>query len=145
MHLIKTIVGFLIIYPVFLVANFSCEKTSASNLQRIDTVKYEAILSNNTSDWCVTMVNPSDIYTDSNNAPMNGGSFECGESQTIETTFTIKKYTNRYIYLGMSAYNQWYGVYPYPQSAVTLNIYLNGTIVATQSSTIKDSIRYLIY
>jgi hypothetical protein len=133
--------------------SISCGKKNTASLilQRVDTVKYEAILNGYTSDWCVTSVVP-DFKSISGN-PLSIGpygnaaytNFECGETQNEEITFTVNKYINISIPLEMKAYNQWYGTPPYPDSIVTLNIYLNDSIVATQSSRIKDSIQYTIY
>jgi len=70
---------------------------------------------------------------------------ECGETQNFEVTFTIKKYTNNYIYLGMSAYNMWPSSPPWADSAITIKIYLNGALVATQNGKVKDSLKYIVY
>lgn len=124
--------------------NFSCTKTPTSNFQRTDTIRYEAILDNSSNDWCVSGFIPKYMGTDTIlAAPIT--SSECGETQNFELTFEIKKYTNNNIYLGMSAYNMWPSSPPWADSAITINIYLNSTLVATQSGKVKDSLNYIVY
>ena len=122
---------------------FSCTKshTSTEVLERVDTVKYEAILNNYTNDWCVNSINMATInqlvvtltgYRQNSDSNYYIG--ECNLTQNQVFIFTVNKYVNKSIPLAMNAYNQWYNTPPYPDSIVTLNIYLNDTIVATQNS-----------
>ena len=145
MKIIKTKPYCLIFFSWYLMSNYSCTKSPSSTFQRIDTVKYEAIIDYGTRDWCVTGTYPVSIGTDTTIIPWNVFG-ECNETQNVEATFTIKKYTNNYIYLGIKAYNQWPNASPtYPDSAVTINIFLNNILVATQTAKTKDSLRYIIY
>jgi hypothetical protein len=142
---IKIKIFYLVIISLYLVANTSCTKHTSSTFQGIDTIRYEAILDYGSRDWCVTGVYPINIGTDTNFVPTNVFG-ECNQFQNnVEATFYMKKYTNNYIYLSIYGYNQWPNVPPYPDSAITLNIFLNGNLVATQTAKTKDSLRYIIY
>jgi len=141
----------LIVLSIFLAAIFSCRKDSGSSkvLEKVDTVKYEALL-NNAVAWCLSISvppydsisgNPADIAPFSNKTGFSH--LECGNNQNDTLIFTVNKYRNASIRLLMFGSRQDTGGSP-PDSSVTLNIYLNGIIVATQSSTTKDSIQYII-
>lgn len=144
MYLINAKSSHLIFLSGLLMAIFSCTKTPTSNFQRIDTIRYEAILDNSSNDWCVSGFNPHYMGADTDlPAPITAS--ECGETKNFEVTFTIKKYSNNYLYLGMSAYNMWPSSPPWADSAITLNIYLNGALVATQTGKVKDSLKYTAF
>lgn len=130
---------------ICLIINNSCTKHGVSStFQRIDTVRYQAILNDSTNDWCVTGVYPVAIGTDTTFIATNEFS-ECGETKNVDQTFFIKKYTHNNIYLGIYGYNQWPNNPPFADWPVTINIYVNGNLVATQTARIKDSIKYIIY
>jgi len=137
--------GYLAICSFYMVVHISCTKNISSSFQGMDTIRYEAILDTGSRDWCVTGVYPVNIGTDTNFVPVNVFG-ECNQFQNnVEDTFYVKKYTKNYIYLSIYGYNQWPNTAPYPDSAITLNIFLNGHLVATQTAKSKDSLRYIIY
>ena len=142
-----------IIVSVIFVIIFSCKKSSNSNqvLQRVDTVKYEAILTNGNNDWCVNLFAPGTAKSISGGylgiPPNNQGIYyfgECNETVNQEYQFTVDKYVGKSISLSISAYNQYPNSTVYYDSALTLNIYINNIIVATQTNKEKDTVGYII-
>ncbi len=143
----------LVIFSILIVMLSACSKTNTSAvLQAVDTVKYEAILNKYSGDWCVNSTLPGSYKSMNGQSPVippdSDGNYrfgECGETENQEFEFTISKYVNRSITFKMAAYNQWPAVPPYPDTAITLNIYINNKIVATNTSITKDSVQYTIH
>jgi hypothetical protein len=128
-------------------AMFSCNKNPGSNFRGIDTIKYEAIFNYGNGNWCVAVTYPTYFGTDTSVIPtlLTTGYGQCYLTQNVEDTFIVKKYADNYQYLRIFAYNADPNASAtFPDSAITLNIYINRNIVATQTGKTTDSVKYII-
>src|SRR5580704_1442341 len=113
----------LFISFIFSVGNSSCKKSS--DFQKVDTVKYEALL-NNAIGWYTaftippyTSISGITILHDNNHPGFTYN--ESGMCQNIEIIFTVNKYSNKPISLSAKGFDQIYGMYGNVDSVVTMN------------------------
>jgi len=129
--------------------NTSCAKsnTPSAAIERVDTVRYEALLNSTNGYWCIESFIPKSLFPGSSSNDTSYTAGECGQTQNQEFEFTVNKYKNKTITLWTKGNDQFDGSLPgvYYDSIVTLNIYVNNALVATQSSRVKDSIQYVIH
>jgi hypothetical protein len=145
MKIIKSNLFCVIALCAYMYLSNSCNKSSSGSTIITDTVKLEAIFKAAVGSWYVQGIFPTDIGTDTSIAEsiIVGNWGEACDTPTFEALYYVQRYPNDYAWAVLYAST---GNTPaLPDTAVVLNIYVNGKVVASHAGKNIDSVKYFIH